>query len=194
MRRTLDSTQLPPEPIAPLPLLLTDWAEALADPAQAIQAWLPGNPVAQPRPRAGIMGARRDRLCVYQAPSGHPVYLWKAQVALALKVRRPKEPLEGPILLALDGRAPAPDSLVRSPKKSPRLAKTWMDVKPDIDNLAKAVLDAGNGLWWRDDSQVVALIQTKRYASPWHPRGPGVLLTALPLDQAPIYPTEGPAQ
>jgi Holliday junction resolvase RusA-like endonuclease len=37
--------------------------------------------------------------------------------------------------------------------------------KPDIDNLAKSVLDGMNGIVWRDDSQIVSLHVTKVYAS-----------------------------
>lgn len=37
--------------------------------------------------------------------------------------------------------------------------------KPDTDNLAKFVMDALNGTYYRDDSQVVALHVAKRYGS-----------------------------
>lgn len=36
--------------------------------------------------------------------------------------------------------------------------------KPDIDNIAKIVLDALNGVGWQDDKQVVQLTTTKYYA------------------------------
>ena len=44
--------------------------------------------------------------------------------------------------------------------------------RPDLDNLAKAVLDAANGYLWCDDSQIVALNLSKAYAE-----RPGVRLT-----------------
>jgi Holliday junction resolvase RusA-like endonuclease len=44
--------------------------------------------------------------------------------------------------------------------------------RPDLDNLAKAVLDAANGYLWCDDSQIVALVLSKSYAE-----RPGVRLT-----------------
>lgn len=37
-------------------------------------------------------------------------------------------------------------------------------VKPDVDKLARALLDAGTGTLWRDDAQVVSLTVGKRYA------------------------------
>lgn len=36
--------------------------------------------------------------------------------------------------------------------------------KPDADNIAKVVMDALNGVAWKDDSQVVSLIVHKYYA------------------------------
>ena len=36
--------------------------------------------------------------------------------------------------------------------------------KPDSDNLAKAVLDALNGIAWADDSQIIRLLSMKEYA------------------------------
>jgi Holliday junction resolvase RusA-like endonuclease len=44
--------------------------------------------------------------------------------------------------------------------------------RPDLDNLAKAVLDAANSYLWCDDSQIVALVLSKSYAE-----RPGVRLT-----------------
>ena len=44
--------------------------------------------------------------------------------------------------------------------------------RPDVDNFAKAVLDAMNdGLAWDDDSQVITLIAHKRYADDDDPVG-----------------------
>ena len=37
--------------------------------------------------------------------------------------------------------------------------------KADVDNLAKSVLDAGNGTVWADDSQVLELLAEIRYRS-----------------------------
>ncbi|MFB3079573.1 MAG: RusA family crossover junction endodeoxyribonuclease, partial [Lysobacterales bacterium] len=36
--------------------------------------------------------------------------------------------------------------------------------KPDLDNLAKAVLDACNGILWEDDARICDLILRKRYS------------------------------
>ena len=36
--------------------------------------------------------------------------------------------------------------------------------KPDIDNIIKAVLDALNGIAYKDDTQVVQVMAQKKYA------------------------------
>lgn len=47
-------------------------------------------------------------------------------------------------------------------------------VKPDLDNVAKAVLDALNNFAYYDDSQVVKLIVTKKYSD-----NPGLLVKVI---------------
>ncbi len=49
--------------------------------------------------------------------------------------------------------------------------------KPDIDNVAKAVLDALNDFAYRDDSQVVRLTVSKKYSD-----NPGLLCTVTHKD------------
>lgn len=57
------------------------------------------------------------------------------------------------------------------PKSTPKSRKEAMfegiikhTKRPDVDNMAKAVLDALNGIAWEDDSQIARLSITKEYA------------------------------
>lgn len=54
--------------------------------------------------------------------------------------------------------------------------------KPDIDNVVKLVMDAMNGVVYRDDTQAVMTVSLKRYAVENEP--PGVTVTVIPLDFA----------
>ena len=36
--------------------------------------------------------------------------------------------------------------------------------KPDLDNIAKAILDSLNGIAYKDDSQIVSLLISKKYS------------------------------
>lgn len=49
----------------------------------------------------------------------------------------------------------------RRPKSVKRLHPT---VKPDLSNIFKTVEDAGNGILWRDDSQIISASISKYYA------------------------------
>jgi len=48
--------------------------------------------------------------------------------------------------------------------------------RPDLDNLLKGFLDAGNGILWLDDAQIVSLTVDKRYAKHGLHQAPGVTL------------------
>ena len=47
----------------------------------------------------------------------------------------------------------------------PKSSKFAYPPKGDCDNLFKSVADAGNGVLWKDDSQLVRIICSKKFAS-----------------------------
>jgi Holliday junction resolvase RusA-like endonuclease len=57
----------------------------------------------------------------------------------------------------------------KPPKKSKKVVEDMLNwrilptKKPDVDNIAKIVLDGLNGVAWEDDTQVVDLMVVKRY-------------------------------
>jgi crossover junction endodeoxyribonuclease RusA len=66
--------------------------------------------------------------------------------------------------VTLDFRLPRPKAL-------PKRRETPHVKRPDVDKLARGVLDALTGVVWADDSQVAALRATKRYAGLNEPPG-----------------------
>jgi crossover junction endodeoxyribonuclease RusA len=74
----------------------------------------------------------------------------------------------GPVEVDLEFRMPRPKGHYRTGRNAALLrdgAPGWPAGKPDIDKLARAVLDgltAGGA--WKDDSQVVMLVCRKMYA------------------------------
>jgi Holliday junction resolvase RusA-like endonuclease len=75
------------------------------------------------------------------------------------------EPLETPTAVYLYFRLPIPKS---HPKKRVAACLNGSErpiKKPDIDNLAKSVLDGLNGTVYKDDGQIVSLHVTKVYAA-----------------------------
>lgn len=62
--------------------------------------------------------------------------------------------MEGALCVEMDFYFTRPKSVKRP----------YHTVKPDVDNLVKAVLDNGNEILWKDDRQIVQIIASKHYA------------------------------
>lgn len=112
-----------------------------------------GMPKGQPRPKAFVRGKHAG---VYDPGTAGE---WKAKVCEAGRPHRPDAPLECALSVRMDFLMPRPKRL-----KPGRVE--FHTGKSDVDNLAKAVMDAltVDG-WMRDDAQVVRLVVSKRYAS-----------------------------
>jgi Holliday junction resolvase RusA-like endonuclease len=92
-----------------------------------------------------------------------PLALWRDQIAVAARACVP-EPLTGAVMLQLViTKARPPGHYRRNGELLPRFADAWPASRPDVDKLARAVLDALTGVLYRDDGQVVTLDVTKRY-------------------------------
>ena len=119
-----------------------------------------GQPKPQPRPRAFVRGGRAS---VYNPDSAKE---WKNAVRYAVHGLINK-PISRPVNVCLEFYMPRPKSHYRSGKFSHVLKDSAprRHVKtPDVDNLAKAVLDAlTNANAWVDDAQVVTLLVTKQW-------------------------------
>ena len=87
----------------------------------------------------------------------------KAFLNLCLRTRTPPSWLNAPIRCSLRFQFRRPKSH-RTSKGMLRKGIPVLHIyKPDTDNLAKFVLDALNGTYYKDDSQVHALHAVKRY-------------------------------
>lgn len=82
---------------------------------------------------------------------------WKDVVRLKALGHRPREPIDYPVRAVLDFHLPRP--------KEAR-DDVWACVRPDVDNYAKAVLDAlQQAGFFTDDSRVVWLECRKLYST-----------------------------
>jgi Holliday junction resolvase RusA-like endonuclease len=109
---------------------------------------------------------------------------WKRQVALGVmqSVNVSKWALtEAPVAVELRFAMPRPKSHIGAKGLKPS-APQFHAGKPDVDNLAKLVLDqiTKNGCIWRDDSQVVSLRCDKFWAV-GNEHGCSVMITAVEL-------------
>lgn len=126
-----------------------------------IDITIQSNPLALKRHRDSIRNGRR----IKYDPSAEDKknFLWKCIANDIVKSRRP---LTGPIKITMVFYMKRPKSHYGTGKNSNRLKKNAPKIhtsKPDIDNLAKFVLDALNKVYWIDDAQVYCLICKKVY-------------------------------
>lgn len=85
--------------------------------------------------------------------------------AAAKSAMGPTDLLETPVGVYLYFRLPIPKSHSKKRREACLSGFEKPIKKPDIDNLAKSILDGFNGVIWKDDSQIVSLHITKVYAS-----------------------------
>lgn len=71
----------------------------------------------------------------------------------------------GPVDACIVAVYPIPRSWSKKKQFDAASGKLLPMVKPDIDNVAKAVLDACNGIAYRDDVSVTGLTISKRYGT-----------------------------
>ena len=114
-----------------------------------------GQPKGKGRPRSTRIGvtytpaATRKyegyvKLCAAEAMGGRP-------------------PFSGPVDLQIVAVLPISKSWSKAKKAQAEAGLLYMTKRPDIDNYAKAVMDACNAVVYGDDVQVVSLAIVKRY-------------------------------
>ena len=139
---------------------------------QVVSFFAAGNPKGQPRPRAF---ARDGHTRVYDPGTAEG---WKGQIAEAARQGHLLlKPMEGPLKLSLLFTMPRTGTHYRSNGQVKDRAPLYHMVKPDCDNLAKAVMDALTILkFWRDDNQVAEMEILKLYGDV-----PGCRITIVEL-------------
>ena len=137
-----------------------------------------GKPVPKARPRTMSRGGKS----ITYTPKATREWESLVRDTAALEMRG-RKPLDGPLEVSMQFWMPAPASW--SNKKRDAVGGMFHVKKPDVDNLAKAVLDGMESIVFERDSQVAKLTVSKRYAldhsEPRHPErlrpnwaGPGV--------------------
>jgi len=120
----------------------------------AVSFEIPGDPVPQPRPRVSTAGG----FARAYVPKGHAVHGYRAAIAAAARaagVTATGEPLN----VVIDAVFARPKSHMRKTGVKPDAPKL---PRPDVDNVAKAVLDALQDVIG-DDTSVARLVVEKSY-------------------------------
>jgi len=104
---------------------------------------------------------------------------WRNQIAAAA-LELLEEPLAGPVAVCLSFAFTRPKSHYRTGRYAGELlpaAPTRHSTRPDVDKLARAVLDALTGVAFRDDGQVSELFARKTFSG-----RSGVTITIAPAE------------
>jgi Holliday junction resolvase RusA-like endonuclease len=148
------------------------------DPSTELRFWIPGDPKGQPRSRA--FARRMGAKFVARMYDSDAADEWKAAVdAQLVEIARTHslEPFAGRCSVILQFYFQRPKSHLRTNGTIKEHAPVPHTSKPDLDNLAKLVLDriTRNGRFWADDAQVDMLAIGKEWAKA--PASGGVLVT-----------------
>ena len=129
-----------------------------------------GEPMPQPRARLTTIGGHPR---AYDPASARE---YKGMVSVIAKAALRGEPRceSGPVFLDLMFGMPVPASWSSRKRANAIAGLTRPSVRPDIDNLAKAILDALNGVLFKDDGQVVEMKAMKCYSA-----NPRVVVVAM---------------
>ena len=121
---------------------------------------IPGEPTGKGRPRyANIRGMVRT-----YTPKKTRDYERHVQQCFR-RTLGIQTPLEGPVSVEIRAAFAVPESLSAVRKRRCWGGSLKPTKKPDADNIAKTVLDALNGLAYRDDASVVSLTVEKHFVT-----------------------------
>lgn len=120
---------------------------------------VPGRPQGKGRPRAYARGGHAR---VYTPEKTVTYENWIRMCYLAAHGHTC---LAAPVTLTVDACFTVPKSYSKARAASCKANETRPTVKPDADNVLKAVADALNGVAYRDDSAVVEMHVAKRYGA-----------------------------
>lgn len=119
---------------------------------------VPGTPVGKGRPKFARRGAFVQTYTPEKTANYEALVRMAAQDAMQGRV-----PFDGPVTVQLTLTVTPPASWSNKKHMAALAGEVAPVTKPDLDNSAKGVFDACNGIVWHDDKQVVEATLRKRY-------------------------------
>lgn len=119
---------------------------------------IPGAPVAKGRPRLSTRGGFARAYTPAKTQRYEDLIRLEAGRVMAGRML-----LEGPLRATVVAFTPIPASMSRKRRVEAESGRLKPITRPDVDNYIKT-LDALNGIVFRDDSQIVEIVASKRYS------------------------------
>ncbi len=130
--------------------------------SEMVNLTIPLEPVPKGRPRFSVMS--RYNSCHVTTHTPPKTKRFEQDVALFyIQSNSPKFEQGTPISVTIEFGMAIPKSTTKKKRSEMLQGLIHHTVKPDLDNLTKAVLDALNDLAWHDDAQIVELNVLKVY-------------------------------
>lgn len=153
---------------------------------------VPGHPVGKGRARSVLRGYTTTATGKRRPVIGHytpeKTRTWEGIArTLAMNAMRSRLPMHDPVAIQLRITLPVPAGWPQWKRTLALEGGIAPTVKPDADNVEKAVKDALNGVVWHDDCQVVHCTKLKRYGA-----APGVHIIIVPLGILPAQAKRKP--
>jgi len=123
-----------------------------------LQFVIPGPPVGKGRPRFSTAGGKPRSYTPAVTRDYESLIAARAAEAMA-----GREPLRTPLRVMIEATMSIPLSWSKA-KRQAALDGDVYPSRPDVDNIAKTVLDGMNGVVYEDDAQVMYLKVSKKYA------------------------------
>lgn len=119
---------------------------------------IPGKPVGKARPRFRRVG---NKVFTYTAQETKD---YEKRVAAIYKKDGGEIYYDAPVRVRILAKYPIPSSWSKKNKAKALKGEIKPNTKPDVDNIAKIILDALNGAAYTDDKQVTSLEVEKMYS------------------------------
>ena len=129
-----------------------------------IRFTVPGEPTGKGRPRVFKANGVSRAVTPQKTLSYENLVKWIVSELMQVKQ------LTGEVEAEIKAYYAIPKSMTKKNRQLIEEGKLHPTKKPDLDNVAKIILDALNGIAYKDDSQVVRLHVEKEYADDNKPR------------------------
>mgnify|MGYP001776268642 CR=1 FL=1 len=128
---------------------------------QKLMFEIPGSPIGQGRPKFSTINGHAK---AYDPEKSRNYKAYVRMLATQAMKDSGFTMIEGPCVLRIDAYFEVPKSKSKKFREAALSGLEWPTKKPDADNIVKAILDALNGLMYKDDSCIVELSCVKYYS------------------------------